>query len=169
MNFVSVMLLPFLVLIILLSAWVKGNDVFSDFTLGATNGIKTMGEILPSLIGLFAAITVFRASGAMDFFVSLLAPLGKILGVDSSLIPLMLMRPVSGSASLAILQNLTSEYGPDSFVGRAAAVMMGSTETVFYTMAVYLGGVKTKKLPGVLLAALAANFVSSLLACRLCA
>ncbi len=167
MNLLSILLLPFLVLIILLSAWVKGTDAFSDFTRGAASGLKTMGGILPALIGLFAAITVFRASGAMDFLVTLLAPVGKILKIDSALIPLMLMRPVSGSASLAILQNLTTEYGPDSFVARAGAVMMGSTETVFYTMAVYLGGRK-KTVPGVLLAALSANFVSSLLACWLC-
>lgn len=169
MNFLSAMLLPFLVLIILLSAWVKNTNCFSDFVKGAENGISAIKGILPSLIGLFAAITVFRASGAMGALTDLLAPVGDMLGIESPLIPLVLMRPVSGSASLAIVQDLTAEFGPDSSIGMAASVMMGSTETIFYTLAVYMGGSGIKKAPGVLIAALAANLVSSLLACWLCA
>ncbi len=168
MTFLSAMLLPFLVLVILLSAWVKNTNCFSDFVKGAENGISAIKSILPSLIGLFAAITVFRASGAMDALTDLLTPVGEFLGIESPLIPLVLMRPVSGSASLAMVQDLVAQYGVDSSVGRAAAVMMGSTETIFYTLAVYMGGSKIKKAPGVLLAALASNLVSSLLACWLC-
>ncbi|MBE7056288.1 MAG: spore maturation protein [Ruminococcaceae bacterium] len=168
MSFISIILLPFFVLVILLSAWVKGTDYFTDFTVGAKKGISAMAGILPSLIGLFAAITVFRASGAMDAVVAILAPLGKFLGIESPLIPLVLMRPVSGSASLTILQDITTTFGPDSNVGRAAAVMMGSTETVIYTLAVYMSGNGIKKAPGVMFSALMANLVSSLLACWLC-
>lgn len=169
MNILSVLLLPFLVLIILLSAWVKRTDCFGDFTTGAKEGLHTIVGILPSLVGLFAAITVFRASGAMDAVTGLLSPIGEFFGIEAPLIPLMLMRPVSGSASLAMVQDLVAQFGADSTVGRTAAVMMGSTETILYTLAVYMGGNGVKKVPGVLTAALAANCVSSLLACWLCA
>ena len=158
-----------IILVVLLYARVKGSDCFGDFTIGAKEGIKAIVGILPSLIGLFAAITVFRASGAMDALTGLLSPVGKMLGIPEPLIPLVLLRPVSGSGALAMVQDIVSCFGPDSNVGRAAAVMMGSTETVFYTLAVYLGGTGIKKIPGVLTAALFANFTSSLLACWLCA
>ncbi len=131
-------------------------------------GARTILDIIPSLIGLFVAIGVFRASGAMELIVNLLTPLGKLLGIDRELLPLALLRPVSGSASLALVQDVIKEQGVDTYLGRAAAVMMGSTETVFYTMAVYMGGNGIKKASGVLPAALAANLVSAVIACVLC-
>ncbi len=160
--------LPFLILIIIVYSWVKKSDCFGDFTKGAKEGVNTIVNILPSLIGLFAAITVFRASGAMDALVDLLAPAGEFLGIEAPLIPLILMRPVSGSATLAMVQDVVTTFGPDSKMGQAAAVMMGSTETVFYTLTVYLGGNGIKRIPGVVIAALGANFISSLVACWLC-
>ena len=104
----------------------------------------------------------------MELIVNLLTPLGKLLGIDRELLPLALLRPVSGSASLALVQDVIKEQGVDTYLGRAAAVMMGSTETVFYTMAVYMGGNGIKKASGVLPAALAANLVSAVIACVLC-
>lgn len=169
MNKIAAFLLPSFVAIVLIFAWIKRTDCFHDFTVGAKVGLETIFKIIPSLIGLFAAITVFKASGAMEALVSLLSPVGDFLGIDAPLIPLVLMRPVSGSASLTMVQDIITTYGADSKIGQAAAVMMGSTETVFYTLAIYLGGSGIKKIPGVLLASLGANFVSSLIACWLCA
>ncbi len=169
MKLFSLLILPFLVLGILLLAWTGKVNMFRAFTLGAGEGAKTILDIIPSLIGLFVAIGVFKASGAMELVVDLLSPLGKLLGIDGELFPLVLMRPVSGSASLALVQDIIKEQGPDSYLGRAAAVMMGSTETIFYTMAVYMGGSGIKKATGVLPAALAANLVSAVVACMLCA
>ena len=105
----------------------------------------------------------------MELVVNLLTPVGKMLGIDGELLPLVLMRPVSGSASLALVQDIIKEQGVDTYLGRAAAVMMGSTETIFYTMAVYMGSSGIKKATGVLPAALAANLVSAIVACLLCA
>ena len=169
MKLFSLLILPFLVLGILLFAWAKKVNMFSAFTLGAGAGAKTILDIVPSLIGLFVAIGVFKASGAMELVVGLLTPVGKLLGIDGELLPLVLMRPVSGSASLALVRGGRGGPGGDSYLGRAAAVMMGSTETIFYTMAVYMGSNGIKKATGVLPAALAANFVSAIVACWLCA
>lgn len=169
MKLFSLLILPFLVLGILLLAWTKKVNMFSAFTLGAGEGAKTILDIIPSLIGLFVAIGVFKASGAMELVVNLLTPVGKMLGIDGELLPLVLMRPVSGSASLALVQDIIKEQGVDTYLGRAAAVMMGSTETIFYTMAVYMGSSGIKKATGVLPAALAANLVSAIVACLLCA
>ena len=168
MKLFSMLILPFLVLGILLIAGAQKVDLFRSFTKGATSGALPVLDIIPALVGLFVAIGVFRASGAMELAVRLLTPIGKAVGLDGELLPLILMRPVSGSASLALVQDVIERYGADSYLGTAAAVMMGSTETVFYTMAVYMGGNGIKKAAGVLPAALAANFVSALAACWLC-
>lgn len=167
MNVFTAIIIPGIVLATLICGLVKQVNCFGVFVRGAAGGAKTIIEIIPSLIGLFVAIGVFRASGAMDYVVGLLAPLGRIFGLDEAVIPLALMRPVSGSASLALMEDTLRQWGADSEVGRAAAVMMGSSETVFYTMAIYLGGTGLKKAPNVLAAALISNFAAALVACQL--
>ena len=164
MTVFAAIIIPGIVLATLICGLVKQVNCFGVFVRGAAGGAKTIVEIIPSLIGLFVAIGVFRAAGAMDYVVGLLAPLGRIFGMDEAVIPLALMRPVSGSASLALTLR---QWGADSEVGRAAAVMMGSSETVFYTMAIYLGGTGLKKAPNVLAAALISNFAAALVACQL--
>lgn len=114
--------------------------------------------MLPALVALMTAIAMFRASGAMDFIVSAAKPLASALHFPAEILPLALMRPVSGSGSLSVMESLLKTYGPDSLIGRIASVMQGSTETTFYTIAVYFGAVGVTKtrhtVPAALLAEL---------------
>ena len=148
----------------------KRVDVYSALTHGAEEGLTVLLRIIPALVGLLTAVSMFRASGAMEWFSGLCAPLLDRLGIPAETAPLMLVRPVSGSGALAVASDLLATYGPDSYVGRVAAVMLGSTETTFYTIAVYFGSAGIHKTRHTVPAALAADcmgFFASALAVRL--
>ena len=145
-------------------------DVYGALTKGAEEGLSVLLRVLPSLVGLLTAVYMFRASGAMDFLGRLLAPVLEWAGVPSETAPLLLVRPVSGSAALAVGSEIMETCGPDSYAGRVAAVMLGSSETTFYTVAVYCGAagiVRTRyTIPAALLADLT-MFLLSAFAVRL--
>lgn len=147
----------------------KKENVYSALTDGAMDGLKLLKNILPSLIVLLTAISMLRASGALDMFSEVLSPLCRVLGLPAETLPLMLVRPFSGSAALAVGAELISAHGVDSQIGRTAAVMLGSTETTFYTITVYFGaaGVKRSRytLPAALMADLT-GFVAAALFTR---
>lgn len=161
-------ILPVFILLILIAGFIKGVPCFDSFVKGAQNGAVTIVRLVPALIGLIVAIGVFRASGALEMIVEFCRPFMKKIGADSDILPLVLIRPVSGSASLATLRDIIAECGADSHAARAACVMMGSTETIFYTMAVYTERTKIRRLPGVLPAALASNLISAVAAGIVC-
>ena len=149
---------PVLILAVLLYGAIKKVDIFSVFTEGAMENLKVAVNILPALILLMTAVGLLSASGALNAFAELLSPfLGK-LGFPSEVLPLALIRPVSGSGSLAVLDNILSLSGADSFAGRVAAVLMGSTETTFYTIAVYYSAVRLKAEIPVFISSLTADF-----------
>lgn len=154
-------LIPGIVLLVLLLGFFRGVACFESFVEGAREGVLTMVRLLPSLIGLIVAIGVFRASGAMDVLLRLVGPVTHFLGLEDAVMPLLVMRPISGSASLAILRDILNSAGADSPAGFTASVMMGSTETILYTMAVYMGGSGLNKAPHVLSSALLANLFSA--------
>lgn len=160
--------IPVLVTSVISFGLFKKCEVYSSFILGAEDGLKTALKIIPQLVGLLVAIKVFSASGAMDFITLVLKPLAKFLHFPSEALPFALLRPVSGSGSLAMATDLFGKYGPDSFVGRVVSVMMGSTETTFYTVAVYFGAVGVKNVRHTLLCALLADFVSMVLSTFIC-
>ena len=137
----------------------KRVDVYSALTHGAEEGLSVLLRIIPALVGLLTAVSMFRASGAMEWFSGLCAPLLDRLGIPAETAPLMLVRPVSGSGALAVASDLLATYGPDSYVGRVAAVMLGSTETTFYTIAVYFGSAGIHKTRHTVPAALTADFM----------
>ena len=161
-------ILPVFILLILIAGFIKGVPCFDSFVKGAQNGAMTIVRLVPALIGLIVAIGVFRASGALEMIVEFCRPFMEQIGADSDILPLVLIRPVSGSASLATLRDIIAECGADSHAARAACVMMGSTETIFYTMAVYTERTKIRCLPGVLPAALASNLISAVAAGIVC-
>ena len=134
-------------------------DVYSALTHGAEEGLTVLLRIIPALVGLLTAVSMFRASGAMEWFSDLCAPVLELLGIPAETAPLMLVRPVSGSGALAVASDLLATYGPDSYVGRVAAVMLGSTETTFYTIAVYFGAAGIHKTRHTVPAALTADFM----------
>jgi spore maturation protein B len=147
------------ILAIVLCGIIKKQNVFDLFLDGAKEGITIAFNILPALIGLMMAIEMFKASGALDLIVTALAPVGRALHFPSEIIPLALMRPISGSGSLSVYEGILKTYGADSFIGRTASVLQGSTETTFYTVAIYYGSIGVTKTRHTVPAALSADFV----------
>ena len=136
----------------------KRVDVYGALTRGGEDGLRVLLGIIPSLAALLTAVSMFRASGASELFSHLCAPALELLGIPAETAPLMLIRPVSGSGALAVGTELITTYGPDSLIGRVAAVMLGSTETTFYTIAVYFGSAGIRKTRHAIPAALIADF-----------
>lgn len=159
MNF-SAIILPVVVILIILSGAIKGIDVFSVFISGAKQGIETVISMIPVLTGLVVAVNIFNASGASNVCIRLLEPLFSLAGIPEEVIPLCILSPVSGSGSLSVYESILNSYGPDSFAGRVASVIAGSTETTFYAVAVYLGSVGIKKSGTVIPCALLGDIVS---------
>lgn len=145
MRFISAFAVPLMILGIVLFGLVRKVKVYDCFLEGATEGLKCTFNIVAPLVGLVVAISMFRASGAVDMISKLLYPLLKIFAMPVEVLPLALLRPVSGSGSIAILSDIFKNCGVDSVAGNIASVMMGSTETTFYTLAVYFGAVNIKK------------------------
>ncbi|NLT39845.1 MAG: spore maturation protein [Clostridiales bacterium] len=138
------LVVPAIVLSVSLLAFHRKCDVYTSLCEGASDGLKVIARIFPAIVILLSAIAVFRVSGAQDLLIRFIAPALKAVGIPSETAPLMLVRPFSGSAALAVGSEIISRYGADSDIGRTAAVMLGSTETTFYTMAVYLSAAKIR-------------------------
>lgn len=167
---VSAYLVPLLLALTALFALRKGIDVYGTLTEGAQEGLTILLRILPSLVGLLTAIYMLRASGALDVLGSILAPFLERVGIPEETAALLFIRPVSGSAALAVGSELMAQHGPDSYIGRVAAVMLGSSETTFYTIAVYFGSAGIRRTRHAIPAALIADavcFISSAFAVRL--
>lgn len=139
-------------------------DVYGALVAGARDGLGTVVRIVPALIGLLTAVHMLRASGALELLAAALEPLLGRVGIPGELISLMLVRPVSGSAALGVGAEMIATHGPDSYLGRVAAVMLGSTETTFYTIAVYFGAVGINKTRYAVPAALCADLAGFLAA-----
>ena len=134
-------------------------DVYSALTKGAEEGLTVLLHILPSLIGLLTAVYMFRVSGAMEFLAALLSPALEKLGIPPETAPLLFIRPIAGSGALAVGSEIMETYGADSYIGRVAAVMLGSSETTFYTIAIYYGSAGIVKTRYTIPAALCADLV----------
>lgn len=145
MELVLNMMVPLIMLGVALWGLVRRVDLWSALVEGAGDGLRVMLRIVPSLIALLTAVYMLRASGALELLGNLLEPILTAVGIPVETVGLLLIRPVSGSAALGVGAELIETYGPDSLVGRTAAVMLGSTETTFYTVAVYFGAAKVAK------------------------
>lgn len=153
----SSFMIPMLIGGIFLWGLTQGVDVFGAFLEGAAEGLRVTVSILPALVCLLTAVSMFRASGAMDLLVWAASPIARLLGIPEELLPLALMRPLSGSGAMVLFTDILKQYGPDSFLGRVASVIEGSTETTFYTIAVYYGATRVKKTGPTLAASLAGD------------
>ncbi len=158
------MVVPLTLMLVALYGLGRRVDVYQALIHGAGEGVSTLLGIFPALVGLMTAVAMLRASGALELAAQALAPLLERIGLPAQLLPLMLVRPVSGSAALGVGAELIQAYGPDSYLGRVAAVMLGSTETTFYTIAVYFGAVGVTKTRYALPAALCADMTGFLAA-----
>ena len=157
-------LVPLLLLIPALAALRKKENAYDILLTGAGEGLKLLGSILPALILLLTAVTMLRESGAMELLGQFFAPALSFFGIPPETALLVLIRPISGSAALAVGAQLMATYGADSLVGVTAAVMLGSTETTFYTISVYFGAAGIRKTRYTLPAALFADFIGFLAA-----
>ena len=160
----SELLIPGLLCFLGLWGLARRVDVYAALSAGAAEGLRVLLRIFPPLVALLTAVSMLRASGAADALAALCAPVLARVGIPAELVPLMLVRPLSGSGALGVAGELIAAHGPDSYVGRVAAVMLGSTETTFYTITVYFGAAGIRKTRHTIPAALAADAVGFLAA-----
>ena len=161
-NYLSNIAIPFVILIILLYGLKEKKKVFDIFLEGAKEGIEIVINLFPTLVGLFVAIGLLRSSGLINAIAQTISPITNLVGIPKEIMPLALLRPISGSASIAIGTDIMKTYGVDSKLGLIASTIMGSTETTFYTIAIYTAVVKIKKIRFVLLAALIGDLIGIL-------
>ena len=162
--------MPLFAFLVVIYGLIKRVPIFDLFIKGAKEGVGVLYTIAPTIIGLVFAVDLLRSSGAITVLCDFIEPLAVLLGFPKEIVPMALLRPVSGGGSTALLTALFSDCGPDSFAGRVASVLAGSSETTFYAIAMYLGTVKIKKIRHTLVAALLADFtavVMSVLTVRL--
>lgn len=158
-SLISLWLIPFLIGFILLYGTFKKVPTYETFVEGGKEGIKIAISIIPFLVGMLVAISIFRASGALDFLVEFLRPAMSAIGVPAEIVPLAIIRPISGTAALGMTTDMIATYGPDSFMGRLASVLQGSTDTTLYVLTVYFGAVGIKKMGDALKVGLLADLV----------
>ena len=157
-NYLSTAAIPVVIVIIILYGIIERKKVYDIFLDGAKDGIQIVIQLIPTLIGIFVAVGALRNSGIIDLIVKVISPVTDILKIPSEIMPLALLRPISGSASIGVAVDIMQKYGTDTFLGLITSTIMGSTETTLYTIAVYTGCVWIKKTRFVLLAALLADF-----------
>lgn len=169
-NYISSAAIPVIIISIILYGLKEKNNVFDTFIDGAKEGIEIVFKLFPTLIGIFLAVGALRSSGLIEFIVNLISPVVEFLKFPSEVMPLALLRPISGSASMAVAVDIMQNYGVDTLTGIITSTIMGSTETTFYTIAIYTSCVGIKKTRGILFAALAADIagmIVSTLVCRI--
>lgn len=158
-SLISLWLIPLIIGFILLYATFKKVPTYETFVEGGKEGIKIAISIIPFLVGMLVAISIFRASGALDFLVEFVRPAMHAIGVPAEIVPLSIIRPISGTAALGMTTDMIATYGPDSFMGRLASVLQGSTDTTLYVITVYFGAVGIKKMGDALKVGLLADIV----------
>ena len=161
-------LVPVFIIGVFIYGAIKKVDVYSSFSSGIKDGLKTVFNIIPALVAITVLLELFNASGLKSTFCSMLSPAFKLVGIPEELFDLVFLRPFSGSASTAIFSELITKYGADSYVVRSAGVIMGSSETIFYVTAVYFSGQNIKKLGAVIPISLICATLSAIGACALC-
>ena len=162
--------IPVVLLVIVVTGYIRKVKVYEVFVEGAKEGFEIAIKIIPFLVAILVAIGMFRESGAMDIMVRLLSPVTGLVGYPSEVVPMAVMRPLSGGGSLGLMTDLVNTHGPDSFIGRLASTLMGSTETTFYVAAVYFGSISIRKqrhtIPACLIAD-AAGIFASFMICKI--
>lgn len=168
-EFFSNIAMPLMIIVIVLYGVFERKKVFDIFLDGAKEGVSIVFNIFPTLVGLFVAIGALRSSGVIDLIVNFLTPIFNLFNFPTEILPLAIIRPISGSSSIAVATDIMKNFGVDSNIGFIASVIMGSTETTVYTIAVYTSSVGIKKTRFVLWASLIADFVgiiTSVVICR---
>jgi spore maturation protein B len=160
--------IPLFILAVVITSLFKRVNVWNAFIDGGKKGLMCAVDILPSIFGLVVAIEMLSNSGALTALSNLISPFSQLLGIPGSVFPLTMMRSISGSGATAVFQNILTQYGADSYIGRCASVIMGSTETTFYTVAVYFAATRAKNLRYCIFCALLADLTGSIVGCLMC-
>src|SRR5574344_282339 len=169
LNFISLWALPFIITLILTVALIKKAPVYEVFTDGAKDGFKVAVNIIPHLVAIMVGISMFRASGAIDSITACCSGLLAKLHIPSNVLPLIIVRPLSGSAALGVFSDIATSAGPTAYATKLAAVMVGSSETTFYVLAVYFGYVGITKFRYALIVGLLADILAAILSIIVCA
>lgn len=162
------LVIPFIFIAIFFIAAFRKVKIFESFSSGVSEAVNFALSILPNLAAIFMMCAVFESSGLSDRLTQLLSPAFSFLGIPPELTKLVLIKPFSGSGSLAYLTQIIKTYGADSYISRCACVCFGSSETVFYISAVYFAKIKVKKLAAAILIVLISTFISTVLGCLIC-
>lgn len=167
MEYLSNSLIPIIVLIIVVYGMFKGRKVYEWFVEGAKEGLEVCFRIFPALLAMIVAVRIFKDSNMINYINQILEPILKIIGMPNEVVPLAIVKPLSGSGALGIFTDILNTVGPDTRTGLIASVLMGTTETIFYTITVYFGAVGIKKTRHTLWATTMADLVSIILAITL--
>lgn len=158
-DYITMSTVPVMILLIIIIGVKEKKDVFALFIDGVKEGLKVVLGIFPYILAILIAIGLFRNSGALDLIIKPITPVLNALGVPKEIVPLCILRPLSGGASMSLVMDIFKNYGVDSISGKIASIIMGGTETTIYCITILFGAVKIKKLRGVLIAGLIADFV----------
>ena len=164
MNYLISSIIPIILVSIVTYGLFKGVKVYECFIEGAKDGLNICFRIFPYLLAMIVAVTVFRESRALDYFTNLITPIVKFVGIPPEVVPLILIKPLSGSGALGIFAETLQKYGADTYIGIVCSIIMGSTETIFYTLTVYYGAINIKKIRHTLWAALIADLTAIIMA-----
>jgi spore maturation protein B len=163
-NYLSKSIIPIIFLLIITYGMFKGRKVYEWFIEGAKEGLDVVLRIFPYLLAMIIAVQIFKDAKLMDLLNNLIAPLGNMIALPKDLIPLLIIKPLSGSGAIGVFTDIIKSVGPDTRTGLIASVVMGSTETIFYTITVYFGAVKVKKIRHTLWAAVFADLTAIIMA-----
>lgn len=168
LNLISLWALPFILIVVLTMGLVKKVPLYEEFTEGAKDGFRVAVRIIPYLVAIIVGVSMLRASGAIDMLAHVMAPVLNKFNVPADTLPLMIVRSLSGSGALGIFSDIASNLGPDSYATKLAAVMVGSSETTFYVLAVYFGAVGISKIRYALIVGLLADLIGIIAAISVC-
>lgn len=159
-EYITKSIIPIIIIIIITYGMIKGRKVYEWFIEGAKEGLKVCINIFPYLLAMIIAVNIFREAKLLDILNNMISPVAGAIGLPKEVIPLVLIKPLSGSGAMGILTDILKNYGPDSYIGLIASVIMGTTETIFYTVTVYFGAVQIKKVRHTVWAALLADMTA---------
>lgn len=163
-KYLSISMVPLIIGFIIIYGMLRGVKVYECFVEGAKDGLRICTRIFPYLLAMIVAVSVFRESGAMNYFIRIVSPVANLIGLPPEVVPIVMVKPLSGSGALGIFTETIKKYGADSYIGRVSSIIMGTTETIFYTLTVYFGAVSIKKIRHTLWAAVLADITAIIMA-----
>ncbi len=163
-NYLSKSIIPIIFLLIVTYGMIKGKKVYEWFIEGAKEGLDVVKRIFPYILAMIIAVQIFREAKLMDVINYLLGPIVNLIGLPKEIIPLVIIKPLSGSGAIGVFTDIIKNFGPDTKIGLIASVIMGTTETIFYTITVYFGAVKVKNIRHTLWAAVFADITAIIMA-----